>query len=122
MMKHIFTALLLTLLPAATPTHAQTTKKLLPANWDAKQAGDRVMERLICVTAPQVKGAHDAGMVLADDRAYIVAEVNDLRAGEGAGWLEIHIEDSADGARWERKYRFETVRSFQYPVFCEYRG
>ncbi len=33
-----------------------------------------------------------------------------------------NIEVSADGVKWERKYRFETVKSFQYPVFCEHRG
>jgi len=61
-----------------------------PANWNARQAGDLVLERLVTVTAPQVKGAHDAEMVLQDGRAHIVAEVNDVRAGEGAGWPEIY--------------------------------
>lgn len=48
------------------------------------------MERLITVTAPQVKGAHDAEMEIVDGKAYIVAEVNDVRSGESAGWPEIY--------------------------------
>lgn len=31
-----------------------------------------------------------------------------------------NVEVSRDGAAWERKYRFETERSFQYPTFKEY--
>lgn len=33
-----------------------------------------------------------------------------------------NIEVSRDGIAWERKYRFETDKSFQYPVFREYQG
>lgn len=33
-----------------------------------------------------------------------------------------NIEVSADGVQWERKYRFETEKSFQYPTFREYQG
>jgi hypothetical protein len=64
--------------------------RLLPPDWNHVAAGEAVLGHLICVTAPQVKGAHDAAMVLVGDRAYIVAEVNDERAGEGAGWPEIY--------------------------------
>jgi hypothetical protein len=39
------------------------------------------MERLVTVTAPQVKGAHDAEMAIVGDRAYIVAEVDDAYWG-----------------------------------------
>ncbi len=63
---------------------------ILPAGWDPKAAADRVLQGLVPVTAPQVKGAHDAEMALVGDRAYIVAEVNDVRPGEGAGWPEIY--------------------------------
>lgn len=63
---------------------------LVPSGWDPKLAADAVMARLITVTAPQVKGAHDAEMVMAGDRAYIVAEVNELRPGEAAGWPEVY--------------------------------
>jgi len=63
---------------------------LIPRDWDPVNAGDQVMRNLIPVTAPHVKGAHDAEMVLVDDRAYIVAEVNDERAGESAGWPAIY--------------------------------
>lgn len=33
-----------------------------------------------------------------------------------------NIDVSVDGVNWERKYRFETDKSFQYPTFREYRG
>jgi predicted neuraminidase len=62
----------------------------VPPGWDPALAGDLVMAKLITVTAPQVKGAHDAEMVIVGDHAYVVAEVNDVRAGESAGWPEIY--------------------------------
>jgi hypothetical protein len=58
---------------------------LLPANWNAGLAGDIVMQRLIKVSAPQVKGAHDAEFVCIGDRAYIVEHDNDVAPGHGAG-------------------------------------
>ncbi|MCX7399730.1 MAG: sialidase family protein [Planctomycetales bacterium] len=58
---------------------------LLPANWDAAIAGDTVMQRLIKVTAPQVKGAHDAEFVCIGERAYIVEHDNNVAPGHGAG-------------------------------------
>lgn len=33
-----------------------------------------------------------------------------------------NIDISRDGKRWERKYRFETPKSFQYPTFHEHDG
>ena len=33
-----------------------------------------------------------------------------------------NVEVSRDGKTWERKYRFETEKSFQYPTFFEYQG
>ncbi len=66
-------------------------ESLVPSGWDAALAGDVVLERLVTVTAPQVKGAHDAEMVLLGGQAYIVAEVNDNRSGESAGWPEIYV-------------------------------
>ncbi len=58
---------------------------LLPANWDPALAGDIVMQRLVRVTAPQVKGAHDAEFVCVGERAYIVEHDNDVSPGHGAG-------------------------------------
>lgn len=51
---------------------------------------DAVLSGLVKVTAPEVKGAHDAEFVLVDDYAYIVAEVNDLKAGESGHWTFIY--------------------------------
>lgn len=75
---------------SACPYVASAAEPLAPANWDPQKAGDHVLAGLVRVTAPQVKGAHDAEMVLADGRAFIVAEVNDDKAGESAGWPEIY--------------------------------
>jgi predicted neuraminidase len=58
---------------------------LLPPNWDAKRAGDEVLAKIIKVSAPQVKGAHDADLVLVGERAFIVEHDNDIKPGHGAG-------------------------------------
>ena len=78
--------------PAAEPSApggAITTRDvapgLVPQNWDAALAGDLVMQRLVRVSAPQVKGAHDAEFVCVGDRAYIVEHDNDREPGHGAG-------------------------------------
>ncbi len=71
-------------------THlAAEDARLVPEGWDPALAGDVVLERLVTVTAPHVKGAHDAEMALVSDHAYIVAEVNDLGSGESAARPEI---------------------------------
>lgn len=61
-----------------------------PAGWDPVAAGNRVLQGLVRVTADQVKGAHDAEFVCVGDRAYVVAELSDLRGGESAAWPEIY--------------------------------
>lgn len=66
-------------------------QSLLPPNWNPKQAGDEVMSRLVTVTGPQVKGAHDADFAIAEGRAFIVAEVNDVKPGESAAWDHIYV-------------------------------
>lgn len=58
---------------------------LIPSNWDPVLAGDIVMQRLIRVTAPKAKGAHDAEFVCIGDHAYIVEHDNDVQPGHGAG-------------------------------------
>jgi hypothetical protein len=84
-MKHLAAAAVVIVLQTA--VNAET---LVPDSWDPALAGDLVMERLVSVTAAQVKGAHDAEMAIAGRHAYIVAEVNDVKPGEGAGWPEIY--------------------------------
>lgn len=63
----------------------QALAGLLPFGWDPKQAGDRVLARLIKVTAPEVKGAHDAEFVCSGEHAYIVEHDNDIQPGHVAG-------------------------------------
>jgi predicted neuraminidase len=58
---------------------------LVPAGWDPALAGDEVLRRLVRVTAPQVKGAHDAEFVCVGDRAYVVEHDNDVAPGHGEG-------------------------------------
>lgn len=87
-MKRTRCLLIANILAASVMTASAPAQTLVPADWDAALAGDLVLERLITATAPQAKGVHDAEMVLVKDRAYIVAEVNDVRAGESAGWPE----------------------------------
>ncbi len=80
---------LLSALVIAIPgTVAQT---LIPEGWDPALAGDRVLRGLLNVSAPQVKGAHDAEFVIVGDRAFVVSEANDVKAGESAGWPFIYV-------------------------------
>lgn len=65
--------------------HAVDASSLRPAGWHPALAGDVVMQRLVKVTAPQAKGAHDAEFVCVGERAYIVEHDNDLAPGHGAG-------------------------------------
>jgi hypothetical protein len=44
-----------------------------------------VLARLVRISAPQVKGAHDAEFVCVGDRAYVVEHDNDVEPGHGAG-------------------------------------
>lgn len=78
---------------AAAPVGSSTNPEapLLPADWNPKQAGDRVLAGLIKVTASQVRGAHDSELVIVGDHAFIVAEVNDDRAGEAASWPGVYV-------------------------------
>jgi hypothetical protein len=69
---------------------AASDQKLLAPEWNAKDAADRVLAGLVNVTAPGVKGAHDAEFVCAGERAFVVAEVNDRQPSENAGWPFIY--------------------------------
>ena len=96
-------------------------QSLLPANWDSALAGDIVMRRLINTSAPQVKGAHDAEFVCVGERAYVVTEANNVKAGESAGWSFIYatlsivnlktlkLEKVIDFAKSEQAFENETL-------------
>ena len=94
---------------------------LLPPGWDPVLAGDVVMRRLVNTSAPQVKGAHDAEFVCVGERAYIVAEANDLKGGEDPGWPFIYatlsivnmktlqLEKTIDFAKGEQAFENEAL-------------
>jgi hypothetical protein len=94
---------------------------LLPANWDPALAGGIVLQRLVKVTAPQVKGAHDAEFVCVGDRAYIVASANDVQQGENPEWpfmyvtmsivnlKSLKLEKAIDFAESERAFENQTL-------------
>lgn len=63
---------------------------LIPAGWDAKVEGDKVMAGLIKTTAPEVKGAHDAHLAIVGDRAFVISEVNERQPSENASWSFIY--------------------------------
>lgn len=98
-----------------------SAQSLLPTNWDPALAGDIVMQRLVKVTAPKVKGTHDAEFVCVGERAYVVTEANDQRAGESSAWPFIYVtmsvvnlktlevEKVIDFARSEQAYENETL-------------
>ncbi len=97
---------------------SQRTEKhlgILPASWDPVQAGKRVMDGLMRVTAPHVKGAHDAEFVCAGNHAYIVEHDNDVEPGHGAGeheyclltvvnLLSLSVEETIPLARSEQAF------------------
>jgi len=103
------------------PPKAIPGYSLLLPGWDPKAAADRVLKRLIKVTAPEVKGAHDAEMTFVKGRAYIVTEVNDQKAGEAAEWPFIYstlsivdinklkVEKIVPIARSEQQFSNETL-------------
>lgn len=66
------------------------TDSLLPAGWNPALAGDEVLQRLVNVTPPGVRGAHDAEFVCVGDHAYVVKEANDTQSGESAFWPDIY--------------------------------
>lgn len=77
----VFTAVL------AVPAAGQN---VLPPDWNPVGAADQVLEKLVRVTSPQVRGAHDAEMMLIGEHAYIVAECNDEKTGESPAWPQIY--------------------------------
>ncbi|MDR0844743.1 MAG: glycoside hydrolase [Tannerella sp.] len=82
----VLSAILLSLLTAASCSSAKDKATMLPVNWNPKAEGDKVLARLIKVTADQVKGAHNSHFAIVDGYAYIVDEQNDVRPGETAFW------------------------------------
>jgi predicted neuraminidase len=103
------------------PLVSSAGRKLLPPAWDPKAAADKVMSGLVRVTAPEVKGAHDAELALVDDRAYIVSMNNDVQPGETPEWPYIYdaltvvdlktlaVEKTIPFARGGQSYGGETL-------------
>jgi hypothetical protein len=63
---------------------------LVPSDWDPKRAADHVMDHLVNLCLPTVKGAHDSDFVVLDGKAYVVYMANDIQAGEAASWPFIY--------------------------------
>ncbi len=49
-------------------------------------------------------------------------EATRITDGHGVGRNIFNVEVSRDGVNWERKYRFESTNSFQYPTFRQHDG
>ncbi len=106
--------------PKDAPRPAASTR-ILPAGWNAKAEGDKVMASLTKVTGPDVKGAHDSHLAIVGDRAFVISEVNDRQAGEAAGWpfiytalsiVDLHTSQVLDVmtvARSEQAFANETL-------------
>ncbi len=96
-------------------------KKLLASARDPKAAADDVLAGLMKISAPEVKGAHDAEMAIVSGKAYIVYEANDKEPGENAAWHYVYaamsVVDIATGrvekvipfARSEQAFANETL-------------
>ena len=63
--------------------------RLLDDAWNAKSAGDKVLEKMVQVTAPPIKGTHDARLLIVGGKAYIVYYANDYKPGENHAWGNI---------------------------------
>ena len=85
MPKWTLATVLIVFTPLAASSAADSPK-LLPPGWNAKQAADQVMAGLVNVSAPQVKGAHDADFVIVSDRVYVVSIANDVQPSENPAW------------------------------------
>jgi len=68
----------------------RTQNALLPSGWRPKEAADRVLEGLVNLCPPQVKGAHDSDFLILDGKAYVVYMANDVRPGEAPHWPDIY--------------------------------
>ena len=84
------------------------SESLLPPNWDPVLAGDQVLARLVCITAPKVKGAHDAEMAIVEGPPTSWPK-STTWAGESAGWPKStrHVHRRTwKRWRWKRSSRF----------------
>lgn len=119
--KHLYTTAVLVAVLASFNVARSEDRKLVPQDWDAAMAGDIVMRRLVNTSAPDVKGAHDAEFVCVGERAYVVTEANNTKAGESAGWPFIYatmsivnlktlkLEKVIDFAKGEQQFDNETL-------------
>jgi hypothetical protein len=121
LMLMIIIALLLLLMIPGLARPADPTQSVVPQLSNPIAAGDAVLSGLVRVSAPQVKGAHDAEFVCIGDRAYVVSEANDVQAGESAAWnfiyvtlsivdlRSLHVEKIIDFARSEQQFENVTL-------------
>lgn len=63
---------------------------ILPVSWDPKLEADKILKKLVNISAPYVKGAHDGEFVFNGDYAYIVSLANNARPGENPFWLDLY--------------------------------
>jgi hypothetical protein len=91
------------------------SQPILPRAWDPKFEADKILTKLVPVTASQVAGAHDAELVLVGDHAYIVAEVNDIKAGEAANWPFIYVTMSVVNTKTLAVERIFSVAQSERP-------
>jgi hypothetical protein len=79
---------------------------VLSANWNPKEAADKVITGLVKVTAPKVKGAHGSKLTLIGDRAYVATLADNTTPGE------THDRDSIYSALSVVNLQTKTVEAF----------
>jgi hypothetical protein len=84
------------------------SKSLLPAGWNPKHAGDRVLGSLANVCLPTVRGAHDSDFLVCDGKAYVVYMANDVQPGENPEWPFVYSALSVVDVATGRVERTET--------------
>lgn len=106
--------------PPASADDGETA--LLPPGWDSLRAGDAVLERLIGVTAPHVRGGTNSKPTFNRFGRLYYLGWQDAQQVDGVRRSVFNIDVSHDGQAWQRKYRFETTDAFEYPTFKEHDG
>ena len=82
---------------------------IIPNNYSPKAAGDFILEDAVLISSDEMLGVHDAQFVIKNDKAYVVYEANDVRAGESLDW---DIEYSALAVINLKTFELESIDKF----------
>ncbi len=113
-MRYTHTLLAILLLPLT----SASAQSLLPPEWNPKLAAAWTPNacRDFVPNGTNAKPTFDRF-----SGTYYLGWQESTRTG-GVSRSVFNVDVSRDGREWERKYRFKTEKSFQYPTFRQYKG